>query len=636
MELLVSGKKFDDYIIDSVLSNSYSYRTVYRVIRENDHPGVLVVYDMDAYNGLCYPIYGMRMPSEFYFAYFLQKQVGPEVFDVGENHRYGNFCWMCQDFVFGLTLDCFMTIHPESSYDKMKDLAAKMCKMMMDFNRLVPDCGHFNITPNNIIITVDEKGEKTPVLIGYRHSCFAEAVDVSHPENSAGLLYKSPEMLTGNYSSSCDVYAMGVIFSEMFMGENPWHCKWEKDQSFTGSKRRLAILRRRKLKVKGVPKEVEEVLLCALQSKTRRFANLDEFANALMNALGCEVLESDQEEHVVPITLDDMKKQSKQDEGKESDGDEDEDLMDFQPDEMGRPKARAKMGKKKGSGFAAVAGMEQLKSDLTQNFINVLRYSDMAKAYGIQPPNGMLLYGPPGCGKSYLASRLAEEVGINASFVRPSDLGSTYIHGSQSMIADLFNKAEKNAPTILVFDEMDALVPSRSKTTDNVSLSSEVNEFLTQLESCSQRGIFVVGTTNRIEQIDPAVLRTGRIEEVVYVPLPDRANRQALLKMELNGKPCESDIDYERLADLTERFTMSDVSYAVKKACRLAFDKAVTQGIGLHSKIDMALMEKAISSTAPSVDLKAEKEFEQQRQSYEGRKMAKSVQSHTIGFRTAR
>ena len=216
--------------------------------------------------------------------------------------------------------------------------------------------------------------------------------------------------------------------------------------------------------------------------------------------------------------------------------------------------------------------------------------------------------------------------------MRPSDLGSIYIHGSETMIADLFKKAEENAPSLLVFDEIDALVPSRSTLGGNAALSGEVNEFLTQLDGCSRRGIFVVGTTNRIEQIDPAVLRTGRLEELVYVPLPDDDNRRALFALELKGKPCHKDVDLDRLVALTEGFTMSDVSYVVKKACRMAFDKAMNEGKGRRWPIDMALLMKAIGETIPSVDLKAEKEYERQHQSYNGRKHDQNTMGRRIGF----
>ncbi len=636
MKLLVSGSKFDNYTIDCVLSNSYEYRTVYRASCKDDTPAVLVVYDMNVYKGKTVDLFGMCVPSEFYYAYLTQMAVSPKVYDIGENGTHGHLCWMCQEFVFGLTLNMYNTMCRSDGFSERLQLVSKLSAKMRKFQELLPNCAHYNLVPENIIITVNEKRQSVPVVIGLCHADVDGSTLCKHPENSDNLIYKAPEMLTGSYSICSDVYSLAVICYEILTGDLPWNAdSWHKYGSFTQSKTRLRILRKASHFNNSIPKGVGLLLRQSLMSRPNRYLSTIDFDLALRNALGDDFEETEAEGMRIPVTNEELAPVAEDDEAEvnEDENDIDESMSGA---DGGRPKSRAKLRKKKGSGFASVAGMDQLKSDLTQNFINVLRYSDMAKAYGIQPPNGMLLYGPPGCGKTYIAARLAEEVGINASFVRPSDLGSTFIHGSQSMIADLFNKAEKCAPSILVFDEIDALVPSRATLGDSVSFNGEVNEFLTQLESCSQRGIFVVGTTNRIENIDAAVLRTGRIEEVVYVPLPDRDNRLALFKMELKGKPCQKDIDYERLGDLTERFTMSDVSYVVKKACRMAFDKAVSEGIGMHSKIGMDLLVDAIKQTTPSVDAKAEKEYERQRQEYDGRKKYALTTPHPIGFRASR
>lgn len=114
----------------------------------------------------------------------------------------------------------------------------------------------------------------------------------------------------------------------------------------------------------------------------------------------------------------------------------------------------------------------------------------------------------------------AEQTAFNFMIVKSSDLSSSYIHGTQQKIADLFKEAEKKAPTVLCFDEFDAFVPDRSFVKDN-SFSSEVNEFLSQLNNCSKRGIFVIATSNRPDKIDPAVLRTGRIVwNILYGKVP--------------------------------------------------------------------------------------------------------------------
>lgn len=174
-----------------------------------------------------------------------------------------------------------------------------------------------------------------------------------------------------------------------------------------------------------------------------------------------------------------------------------------------------------GNGFKDIAGMDQLKQMLTQKVIFILKDKEKAAKYKLLPPNGMLFYGPPGCGKSFFAEKFAEETGFNFMLVKASDLGSIYVHGSQGKIADLFKKAEESQPTIICFDEFDAFVPNRSNKGAEHQ-AGEVNEFLSQLNDCAQRGIFVIATSNRPDMIDPAVLRTGRIDKLVYIPMPDK------------------------------------------------------------------------------------------------------------------
>lgn len=622
MELLLSGKPFDDYIIGPVLSNKYIYRTVYRVRSDDYDSAVMIIYDMNAYKGPCTNLFGMKVPVEFYYANILQKVVSPEVYDMGENHRHGNLCWMCQEFIHGFDLSFFAAFPLTEIWPEKKALAMSLSNRYLHFTRLLPGCSHANLSINNFLVSIDEKGRKIPVMIGLSHVVDMNESAAPHPENTRSMIYNAPESLSGRYAPNSDVYSMAMIIYELLTGDRPWRfSKWHLESSFQKSRATLNALRREPPHLVAVPKVLQEVLGKALSDRKKRFANYEEFNESLAKSL---------KKATRPVP-----RIEESDETDEPDDDAEEPEKDGYPrfnfNDEGHPQSKAEIEKMEGPGFQAVAGMEPLKENLTHNFIDVLRYADIARTYGIQPPNGMLFYGPPGCGKTYLASRLAEEVGINVSFVRPSDLGSTYIHGSQSMIADLFQKAEKSAPTLLVFDEIDALVPSRSKV-DNVSLSSETNEFLSQMENCSQRGIYVVGTTNRIEQIDPAILRSGRIEELVYIPLPDRTNRLALFQMELKDRPCAPDLDYDRLVDLTEHFTMSDVSYAIKKASRKAFDLAVEMKEGGRSVIDMAMLEQAIAETIPSVDIKAEREYERQRQSYENRHARASLS--TIGFRT--
>ncbi|MBR4294527.1 MAG: AAA family ATPase [Bacteroidaceae bacterium] len=274
-----------------------------------------------------------------------------------------------------------------------------------------------------------------------------------------------------------------------------------------------------------------------------------------------------------------------------------------------------------GEGFAAVAGMDEIKQRLQEDVIDILADRERAKAYGIEIPNGMLLYGPPGCGKTYIAEKFAEQTAYNYHYVKSSDLASTYLHGTQEKIAALFDKARKNAPTILCFDEFDALVPRRDDA-NNAGQSAEVNEFLTQLNNCGRDGIFVIATTNRPDKIDSAILRTGRIDYMVYVPVPDEKARMAMFQIALKNKPISDDIDYVYLTEKTNGFLTSDISAIVSESARTAFRKKTV--------ITMQMLKDALNSRTPSLSKETIAEYERLREKFENKK--KETAWSRIGF----
>ena len=234
---------------------------------------------------------------------------------------------------------------------------------------------------------------------------------------------------------------------------------------------------------------------------------------------------------------------------------------------------------KRGNGFADIAGMDELKNTLKSKVIDVLKRPEHFKKYNVTIPNGMLLYGYPGCGKSFVAEKFCEEAGFNFYLVKTSDVTSTYKSGGEQKIAQLFKDAEDNAPTVICFDEIDGIVPKRSGRDPHKD--SEVNEYLSQTNNCSERGIFVIGTTNKPDLIEIAMLRTGRLEIHVQVPQPDNIARKKIFELYLKNRYTDDNIDFEMLASSAKGYVASDIEYIINNASHTAAVKEVPISMGL-------------------------------------------------------
>lgn len=262
-----------------------------------------------------------------------------------------------------------------------------------------------------------------------------------------------------------------------------------------------------------------------------------------------------------------------------------------------------------GGGFADVAGMKDLKKILNESVLYVLRDKERAQRYRLTIPNGMLLYGPPGCGKTFISEKFAEEAGYNFRFVKSSDLASIYIHGTQEKIGELFNEARSCAPSVLYFDEFEALVPHRTNTHNYSSQAGEVNEFLSQLNNCGKDGVFVIATSNQPQLIDEAVLRRGRIDHIIYVPMPDEEARAEMFKIHLKGRPCTDNIDCGLLALHTERYVASEIAFVISQAALIASRT--------DDPISQQLLERIIKETAPRTTTDMLKRYENMRRELE-------------------
>lgn len=228
---------------------------------------------------------------------------------------------------------------------------------------------------------------------------------------------------------------------------------------------------------------------------------------------------------------------------------------------------------KQAKGFATVVGMEEIKQQLRDEVLWPLQHKELVERYRLHPLNGMLLYGPPGCGKTYIAQKFAEEAGMDSKVVTAGGITGCYIHQTAENIKEMFDNARAQAPFILCIEEIDALVPDRSKVGfehGTVDLQESINEFLAQMNNCGKDGVFVIGTTNNQAALDKALLRTGRMDKIIYVGMPDEDTRKTLIDYYLQERPQEDAIDTAELARQTKGMNASDIEFLVNSVAMKA------------------------------------------------------------------
>lgn len=436
---------------------------------------------------------------------------------------------------------------------------------------------HNGISPHHVML--DMKEEPTvPKIIGFDYARFLSML----PQR--GLLefpfYQAPERFNGVCSVQTDLYAVGALLYQMIFGLQPWY-----------------------IDLSNYKKEEQIPALLQQRQKPLLIPSMDifELDNALINII-IKALSNDVEDRFQ--TAEEFAKAIK---------------GEIIIQKKVEPSRTTPQKKKRGNGFADIAGMQELKDLFQADVIQVLKQPERAKELGITIPNGILFYGPPGCGKTFFAERFAEEIGCNYMYASCSDVASPYIHGGQGKIAALFDEARKKAPTILFLDEVEAMIMNRSKH-NNVSEQGEVNEFLAQLNNCGEDGVMVIAATNEPSLIDPAALRAGRLEQKFYIPQPDKETRKELFKVGLKNRKVELGIDYDKLAELTKNRVSADIKFIIDTAARMVFKQNA-------NSITQRILEEAIKAVKPTVSEKEIKECEKIRDEFEG----KSSMPH-VGF----
>jgi len=245
-----------------------------------------------------------------------------------------------------------------------------------------------------------------------------------------------------------------------------------------------------------------------------------------------------------------------------------------------------------------VVGLKNVKETLREAIEMPLTHPELLKEYNIKPSKGVLLFGPPGCGKTFLAKVVASEAKAHFLHIKGPELLQPVIGKSEEQLRDLFIRARENTPCILFFDEIDALAGARG--TKGGSGTKILTQFLTEMDGVEElKGVIVVAATNRPDMLDSALMRPGRLDRVLYVPPPDHAARIALFKKELVDRPVVANIDYKQLADITKDYSAADI-IAICNAGAMAAARD-TLRTGKHLLITMQSLQRIIKQTPQSL-----------------------------------
>lgn len=461
------------------------------------------------------------------------------------------------DFISGETLADKLKREQSLNIYEAKDIILGVLNGLKYLHSLNNPIIHNDITNLNVMLDLSGK-ISIPKIIDFGYARFLSQSNKDFLKEGLNPFYQANEAFNKIFSVQSDVFSVGALYYHLLEGLPPWFVEISKYKADNVKLEDAVIGKRKKpLRFSNITDEqTQNIISNALQPNAdNRFKNVSDFVKAINGELEVQQLSS--------------------------------------PQQTSKPKLKEI---KKGKGFSAIAGMQELKDTIKLDVIDALNEKERYAEYGLTIPNGMLLYGPPGCGKTFFAERMAEEIGFNFYQLKPSDIQSKFVNQTQEQIKNIFDEARENAPSIIFIDELDAVVPNRDNSSVNHMNTSAVNEFLAQMNNCGEDGIFIIGATNRPNSIDPAILRAGRLDKVIYLPPPDLEARELMFKLYLEKRPREIGLDYSEFAKATKHYVSSDIKFLCDEASRKA--------LNLKSRISKEILLETIKINKPSISLK--------------------------------
>ena len=503
-----------------------------------------------------------------------------------DNQKYA---YAILDFISGETLADKMKRDQTFSQDDAKDIILGVSNGLNYLHNLENPVIHNDITNLNVMLDLSSQ-ISIPKIIDFGYARYLSQSNKNFQKEGLNPFYTANETFNKVFSVQSDIFSIGALYYHLLVGLPPWFVELSKFKSDT-IKLEDAILKEREKPLRVVNSDaiIEantfNIIAKALQPNAeKRFKTIKEFIQAVNGEIDVEN----------PVL------------------------------EKSATPSQTLKSVKKGEGFKSIAGMQGLKDTIKLDVIDALNEKEKYAEYGLTIPNGMLLYGPPGCGKTFFAEKMAEEIGFNFYQIKPSDIQSKWVNASQENIKNLFEEARKNAPSIIFIDELDALVPNRDSSGINHMNTSAVNEFLAQMNNSGDEGVFIIGATNRPNSIDPAILRAGRLDKHIYLPPPDYEARELMFKLYLEKRPTDIGLDYAELSKATENYVSSDIKFLCDEASRMALKN--------KSRISKQILLQTIEANKPSISLSELRSYNAIKAKMEG-KQSNINERPEIGFK---
>ena len=558
METFKKGEKIGKYVINSFIKKG-AVAESYAVLGPDDMMYFMKVYDFGS------------IPHEQLFE-------GKEVYEIhlckelntDENQnvvRYADngevkkgkdvYHYLVTEFYRGVTL--YDAVRNEGRFDLEDAVQITLCVLTglsyIHSRALI----HNDIRPSNIMLQELDDGMLMPTIIDLGHISYMVKGRPTFVDEDLMPYFRAPETFRSVYTVKSDIFSTGALLYFLLFGKSPWE---DMDlRTFDGNKQKIAdaVKKARKqdlvLETDEVklPDYMKAILQKALAKKPwNRYGSAAEFAQDIIEQAMPELAKIMEDEEAKPQA--------------EQQGQESESLT-------------ITFKKGSGSGFDNVTGRDELKEQLRKEVLFALHNPEKAAQYKLPAINGVLLYGPPGCGKSLVLKSFAEELGFNYTVIHGPEMGHIYQEGVLDNLQRLFDAAEIKAPFVICIDELEFVAPNPNAEGEE-NVTPQISALYGMMNECSKKGILVVATTNRPDLIDQSIMRVGCFDRVFFVPQPDFEARKDIFMEHLKERPCE-EIDYDELARLSDDFNAGDIAEAVNEAAMTA----AYNGVPISQKI---------------------------------------------------